>query len=64
MRPNPIARPLRLEQPPASPLAAAPAPNDVSDALSYDAWIRGDWVRTSQLPGHAVDPAEEPPGTS
>lgn len=52
---------------PYTPRAApAPAPTPASDSLTYDAWLRDDWVPLSsgrRRAGPAQDPAKEPIAT-
>ncbi len=53
-----------LSRPDTRPEAVTPPA--VTDSLSHDAWIRGDWVRSSCpsiRSGTAADPVEEPQGT-
>ncbi|MEO6999289.1 MAG: hypothetical protein ABI112_14510 [Terracoccus sp.] len=63
MYPKPVARHPGPSATTASPGVPTAAP--ASDSLSYDAWIRDDWVRSSCPPlrsGTVTDPAEEPLG--
>ena len=66
MYPRPVAQLLKSTAPPASRGTRGLPPAPASDSLSYDDWIRDDWVRSScpsLRSGTTGDPAEEPPGT-
>lgn len=65
MYPNPV-RPLKSTAAPSSPRDPRATMAPPSDSLSYDAWIRDDWVRcgSSFRSATAADPAESPPGTT